>query len=132
MRIPSPAGIALLSLGAVAMTACSAPCAEVACLVRAAPPVTLNIRSSEGGPVDGVELTGVKAEGCGVLTASGLTRCFILPPEGQGGAGAYTFTVTAPGFVPVQRSVEVRPDLTPSCCEGPYVAETVELTLSRQ
>src|SRR5687767_9782697 len=93
------------------------PCDNVRCDV-CLEPLTVNIvDDATGAPISGATATGAQC------TPDG--RCVF-----DNGAGEYTFTVSAPGYVSSEHRVVVM--ATPDSCCCPYIEKTVEVRLVRE
>src|SRR4051812_16079510 len=103
------------------LAACGgADCIAVPCPLPVA--ISLTIASTVIG--DGVPVATVNVTGAAQSSFSCITTCAI-----HGSAGTYHIAVTAPGFAPVERSVQVQ-GTTPTCGCATTVTENVTITLS--
>ena len=114
----------LLLQGMVFMLA-GCPCEGIDC-AACRPPVVLQVVDE----TTGIAVVGVQISGEAVVTS----RC-----DGQSneiclskGSGTYTFTLSAPGYVSKDMTIEVVKDDDSECCYCGYVTvfETVKLTPS--
>lgn len=110
---------ALLVLGGAA--ACSDhPCVGVPCALPTA--LVLSVTSATTGvPIDTVDIT-LRSPGTGEIHCGG--TCYI-----QGNAGTYAFTVSGPGFRPVDRSIQVTGSSADCGC-GTVDTEHLSIALS--
>ncbi len=98
-------------------------CAGVQC-GPCPPALTVKLTAPGGGPIKGVTVEGEQAD-CHNDTHA--TFCSL----GRNQAGAYRFTVSAPGYQPLTLN-ETVPELdSPGCCACGYDAQLVEHTLER-
>ncbi|MDQ3262567.1 MAG: carboxypeptidase-like regulatory domain-containing protein [Myxococcota bacterium] len=115
------AAAALLVLGGCSLFD---PCRDLRC-GACPPPFELRVTDrSSGAAVPGVQVTGAEVS-CG--EAGGYTSC---SPIGGGGAGTFHLTVSAPGFVSTDVTVNVgEVDTTGQCCACGYQPQQVVIEL---
>jgi hypothetical protein len=118
IRFPS---LAILCGMAIVSTSCGHECLALPCALPLA--VVINLTAATSASVEGA-----------TVAVSGATTALVPCPGGTcrvpGTSGTYELDVTAPGFVPVRRTVTVQGSNPPCGCPT-VVTETVAIALAR-